>query len=631
MDNYKPILINTATELKPYMKLTIKQKLYVIVTLVILGQFGIYLENNANERNLANLSEINSDLKDLQVTMLQLRRSEKDFLLRGDLKYQETFAQSYAIAMRKHQSILQRLTGEGIDVKVMVAIKNSLQAYQQEFEKLINVSIDRGLDKDSGVYGALRAATHSLENSINSENDFQAKSLLLTLRRHEKDFMLRNDEKYLTRLLSTEQELRPLLARDEMKSQLTAYVSKFSEYVDISRQIGLDSKSGIRGDMRSVVHQLEIALDKEINLLKQYIVERAEYSHNQHLLITLIASLLITIIVIVVAQQIIAPLTNFSKRISEIRKGNDLTQRIEERHDEIGVISKEFNIFMAHFQTLIKSINKTVDALSASSSVVSKSVAKTTEGIVNQSHESDMVATAVTEMGIVAGEIANNARQTKDKTDGASVKALEGKEKLDSTVVNINELSAQLNTAGEEIVQLQAKSNGITSVLEVIKGIADQTNLLALNAAIEAARAGEQGRGFAVVADEVRTLAIRTQDSTAEITTIINELQVTTSEIVTTVGICKEQGLNSVNQAQETEEVLNEIITDVNAIAEMTVLVATAVEQQSIVVKEVDENIIRIRDIGEQVANDSQENSRASDDVATLASKLHEEASIFKI
>ena len=333
----------------------------------------------------------------------------------------------------------------------------------------------------------------------------------------------------------------------------------------------------------------------------------------------------------IVAQQIIAPLNSFSKRISEIRKGNDLTQRTEERHDEIGTISKEFNIFMAHFQTLIVSINQTVDALSVSSSVVSKSVAKTTEGIVNQSHESDMVATAVTEMGIVAGEIANNARLTKEKTDEASVKALEGKEKLDGTVVNINELSAQLINAGEEIVQLQEKSNGITSVLEVIKGIADQTNLLALNAAIEAARAGEQGRGFAVVADEVRTLAIRTQDSTAEITNIINELQVTTSEIVNTVGICKAQGLNSVTQAQETEEVLNEIITDVNAIAEMTVLVATAVEQQSIVVKEVDENIIRIRDIGEQVASDSQENSIASDDVAALASELHQEASIFKI
>ncbi len=618
-------------ELRYNMKFTIKQKLYVIVSLVILGLFGLYHENAANERNVSNLIEIKSDLKDLQVTMLQLRRHEKDFLLRSDIKYQASFAESYTVALKIHQSIEQRLKAADIDITPLAAIKTSLQTYQQKFEQLINASVTRGVDKDSGAYGKLRAATHALETSINAVNDFEAKALLLTLRRHEKDFMLRYDEKYLGRLLTTEQELRVRLSNDNMKSLLNTYVDEFTKFVDISRQIGLDSKSGIRGDMRAAVHKLEGELEKEIIRLTQYIQNDIEYSHNQHLIITLIVSALITLVVIVVAQQIIAPLNSFSKRISEIRQGNDLTQRTEERDDEIGVISKEFNIFMTHFQTLIRSINHTVDALSESSSVVSKSVAKTTEGIVNQSHESDMVATAVTEMGIVAGEIANNARLTKERTDEASVKALKGKGKLDDTVVNINDLSEQLNTAGEEIVQLQAKSNGITSVLEVIKGIADQTNLLALNAAIEAARAGEQGRGFAVVADEVRTLAIRTQDSTAEITTIINELQHTTSEIVNTVGICKEQGLNSVSQAQETEEVLNEIITDVNAIAEMTVLVATAVEQQSIVVKEVDENIIRIRDIGEQVANDSQENSRASDDVATLAGKLHDEASVFKI
>ena len=442
---------------------------------------------------------------------------------------------------------------------------------------------------------------------------------------------MRNEEKYLGRLLDTADKLKVRLSTTNSQNLLTTYTNEFKKYFEISKTIGLDENSGIRGNMRATVKNVENELKQEITRLNSYISESVEQSHSQHLAVTLIVSLLIAIAVMIAAQQIIAPLNSFSKRISEIRKGNDLTQRTEERHDEIGTISKEFNIFMAHFQTLIVSINQTVDALSVSSSVVSKSVAKTTEGIVNQSHESDMVATAVTEMGIVAGEIANNARLTKERTDEASVKALEGKEKLDGTVVNINELSAQLINAGEEIVQLQEKSNGITSVLEVIKGIADQTNLLALNAAIEAARAGEQGRGFAVVADEVRTLAIRTQDSTAEITNIINELQVTTSEIVNTVGICKAQGLNSVTQAQETEEVLNEIITDVNAIAEMTVLVATAVEQQSIVVKEVDENIIRIRDIGEQVASDSQENSIASDDVAALASELHQEASIFKI
>ncbi|WP_085299995.1 methyl-accepting chemotaxis protein [Cognaticolwellia mytili] len=613
------------------MKFTIKQKLYVIVSLVFLSLFGLYIENNINQSKVANLTEIKSELKDLQVTMLQLRRSEKDFLLRKDVKYREKFSKSFKHALNLLDEMKQRLVIADISTAELSIIATGMQAYQQAFDNLITAYVTKGLDKDSGIYGSLRAATHALESSIKAINDFESQTYLLTLRRHEKDFILRNDEKYITRLNKTAEQLKVRLANDNTKNQLASYLGNINKFLQISQKIGLTSELGIRGEMRAAVHNVETELNKEVTLLNNYINENIKQTEQQHLIFTIVTLLLITSVIILVARQIITPLNAFSARISEIRKANDLTQRTEDRHDEIGVISKEFNIFMAHFQSLIQSIDQTVDSLSESSSIVSLSVAKTTEGIVSQSQQSDMVATAVTEMGIVAGEIANNARMTKEKTDEASVKAVEGKEKLDSTVVNINQLSEQLINAGEEIVQLQEKSNGITSVLEVIKGIADQTNLLALNAAIEAARAGEQGRGFAVVADEVRTLAVRTQDSTAEITSIINELQATTTEIVNTVSICKEQGINSVNQAQDTEEVLNEIITDVDAIAEMTVLVATAVEEQAIVVKDVDENIIRIRDISEQVSSDSQENSQASDDVAALARELHEEASIFKI
>lgn len=242
-----------------------------------------------------------------------------------------------------------------------------------------------------------------------------------------------------------------------------------------------------------------------------------------------------------------------------------------------------------------------------------------------------MVATAVNEMGIAATEIANSAHMTKERTDDASIKVGLGKEKLDATVLNINQLSKELIVAENEILNLEIKSNGISSVLEVIKSIADQTNLLALNAAIEAARAGELGRGFAVVADEVRTLAFRTQGSVSDITTIISELQSTTSSIVNTINHCKEQGFSSVLLAKDTENVLNEIISDVEVIAEMTIQVATAVEEQSAVVQDVDRNILRIRDIGEQVASDSKNNSKASLDVANLSIGLHKEASKFKV
>jgi methyl-accepting chemotaxis protein len=613
------------------MNLKIKHKLIIIVALVLFGFLALFAKNTSNQNTLTKLVTIQSDLKSIQVLMLQLRRAEKDFLLRKDIKY----LASFDTTVNKIKPLVTELEHELIDMDIpkgkTTAIGLNIEKYRTKFKELVDESVIKGLDKESGNYGKLRKATHELEEVLSSGNNLQAQVYLLTLRRHEKDFMLRNDEKYLGRLIDDAQQLGGLLTGTQSKQLLATYLSEFQSLVTISKKIGLNSKSGIQGDMRKIIHIVEDDLNAEIPRIHEEV--KSSRSSNQFIdiLVTIVLSIIVFITVMVVAKQIITQLQNFSSRITEIRIGNDLSQRTEVTEDEIGDISKEFNSFMAHFQSLIKSINKTVQSLEESTSIVSNSVVKTSEGLQNQSIESEMVVTAVTEMGMAASEIARNAHNTKDKTDKASIKADEGKQKLTNTVAQINGLSTELIEAGEEIIKLQEKSDGINSVLDVIKGIAEQTNLLALNAAIEAARAGEQGRGFAVVADEVRTLAVRTQDSTAEITTIINELQSTTSSIVITVNHCKDQSITSVSQAKETEEVLNEIMADVDSIAEMTMQVATAVEEQSAVVAEVDKNLVRMRDIGEQVAIDSQDNAKASQQVASLAQELHKEANVFKI
>lgn len=613
------------------MNFTIKQKLISIIVLVTLGLITLYVESTFNQNYIALLNQTKSNLKEVQISMLQLRRNEKDFLLRQDKKYLDTFASNLETTQIAISKLKSSMSEASIPVGKVDKIVSLLNQYNQHFSTLVTLSIERGLSQTEGNYGQLREATHQLEERINQSSDMNAQLQLLTVRRHEKDFLLRIEQKYIERLKDSTTDLSSHLSDAESIRLLGIYLEQFNSLVEATTQIGFDSKSGIKGEMREAVREMEGLLASEVKRLNKFISDYIESAQLKHLIIVIILSLVIGVVVAIVAKQIITPLLNFSVRISQIRQDNDLSQRCEERHDEIGAISKEFNIFMAHFQSLIKNINETVDSLTSSTNVVSKSVEKTSEGLVNQASESDMVATAVTEMGITASEIANNAHATKEKTDEASHKAGEGKTKLDGTVLNINELSEELVVAEKEILNLEEKSNGITSVLEVIKGIAEQTNLLALNAAIEAARAGEQGRGFAVVADEVRTLAVRTQDSTSEITAIINELQTTTSGIVKTVNQCKEQGLSSVAQAKETESVLNEIISDVEAIADMTVQVATAVEEQSVVVQDVDMNIVRIRDIGEQVADDSKENAKASQDVANLAAELHQEASIFNV
>jgi len=613
------------------MKFTIKQKLIILAGFILLGLAGLYIENSVNQNKNAHLVKIRAELQDVQLSILQLRRSEKDFLLRSDEKYRKRF--NSIVKQTSHLlSLLETdLIQANINIEKVALLNDSLKAYQTLFNDLVDASIVKGLTKTSGSYGGVRAASSELEATIGRLNDLEAKVDLLMLRRHEKDFMLRNEEKYAKRVYQVASVLQSKLNNEQSEVILTRYLNEFKKFFEITQQIGFSANSGIQGEMRLVSQKMEKDLQAEIVRLNTYITEHMKSAQVSHITITLLISALMIFAVLVISKQIITPLTVFSNRITHIQKGNDLSQRCEEGSDEIGVIAKEFNSLMAHFQLLIKRINTTVDSLSDSTQIVSKSVEETSNGIAEQATQSDMVATAVAEMGMTANEIANSANLTKNKTDDVSIKVSEGKDKLDSTVVNINSLSQSLINAGDEILNLQAQSNGISSVLEVIKDIAEQTNLLALNAAIEAARAGEQGRGFAVVADEVRSLAVRTQSSTAEISSIITQLQSKTSDIVETVNSCKEQGIQSVQQATETEKVLNEIIIDIDVITEMTVQVATAVEEQSSVVQGVDENIVQIRDIGEQVAIDAQSNATASKNVASLANALFEEAKVFKI
>ncbi|MBU2972560.1 methyl-accepting chemotaxis protein [Pseudoalteromonas sp. C2R02] len=613
------------------MNFTIKQKLMILTGFILLGLAGLYIENSVNQNKNAQLVKMKSRLQDVQLSILQLRRSEKDFMLRSDEKYRNRFNTTTKQTALLLSLLETDLKLANINIDKIKALSSSLAAYNALFNDLVDASITKGLTKTSGSYGGLRAASSELEKTINQLNDLASYVDLLMLRRHEKDFMLRHDDTYVDKVYQVSDILNEKLNSTHSKALLNRYLNEFKQFVDISQKIGLDANSGIQGDMRAVSQKMEKDLEAEIVRLNNYITSHMKSAQVSHITITLLISAFMIFAVLVISKQIITPLAVFSNRITQIQKENNLSQRCEESHDEIGVIAKEFNSLMAHFQSLIKSINTTVDSLSDSTNVVSKSVEETSKGISEQAIQSDMVATAVAEMGMTANEIANNAHLTRNKTDEVSVKIVEGKTKLDNTVININNLSQKLINAGDEIVNLQDQSNGISSVLEVIKSIADQTNLLALNAAIEAARAGEQGRGFAVVADEVRTLAVRTQSSTAEITSIISELQAKTSDIVVVVNNCKEQGIESVQQATQTEAVLNEIISDIDVITDMTVQVATAVEQQSNVVQGVDINIVQIRDIGEQVACDSQSNATASKNVAKLAKDLFEEANVFKI
>ncbi|CAV18151.1 methyl-accepting chemotaxis protein [Vibrio atlanticus] len=330
---------------------------------------------------------------------------------------------------------------------------------------------------------------------------------------------------------------------------------------------------------------------------------------------------------------IVKPIRQVVERLNDIASGEgDLTQRLEVKsQDEIGQLSQGFNLFLDKLQHTIKEVIQTTEQVASTTSQAKASASSTRESSESQFKEVDLVATAAEEMTQTSGLVVQNAEIAVDAACEANRSAQQGQQVIELSAGEMRKLVARMSSA-VPIVEELAKNNGnITEILSVIEGISEQTNLLALNAAIEAARAGEQGRGFAVVADEVRNLASRTQSSVGEIRAVIDKVHAGTQDVVEAIQEGNILANDTALHVQKAVEDLGSIFTSIEAISDMNNQIVRAAEEQQSVSGEVNQSVVNIRDLSAKILDQAAASEQVGSEIDQLSQQQQKLVNQFKV
>ncbi len=346
----------------------------------------------------------------------------------------------------------------------------------------------------------------------------------------------------------------------------------------------------------------------------------------------LVSAGVMILLILLVIHSIQKPLKEMLARMREIADGDgDLTHRLPlEGKDELMHINRAFNRFIEKIQSLVKESRETAISVSAAAEELSTVTQQSSLTVQQQSQETDQVATAMNEMTATVQEVASNATSAASAASQANSQTQLGQRRLEETLATLGQLDASIKNTATTLEELKEGTANIGTIMDVISGVAEQTNLLALNAAIEAARAGEHGRGFAVVADEVRNLAARTQESTGEIRDMIERLTAEAERSFEAMAVSSDQAVATVAHAQETSHALDEVAAAIQQIADMNTQIASAAEQQAAVADEINRNVVNINQLSKQTEEGAVHTTQASEELAGLAETLNGQVSQFR-
>ena len=622
--------------------LTIKNKFILVGSLILVSVVGILLLDHYLAKKSEEFSKVALDLSSIRGDMLMLRRNEKDFLARLDIKYEQQFSDNLQHLLEDTDVLYEDALEAGLHAEPIQQMRDAFINYGSLFTKLVDTQKTIGINPKDGYYGVLRGAAHKAEENIKAVNDQQLRADMLQLRRNEKDFMLRLDEKYIGKfnknitlfydnLASTSHDPSK---KSAIKASMADYQKNFLKLVEGMKDKGLNSKSGVIGEMRKTIHTSEELINNTGNELQNIIKEKLGSQDKIKFFKNTVSIGLVFLIIGLLywlGKGILDSVKNISSVIRYSSENKDLSVRVNTKvQDELGETGAAFNEMMESFVSTIGEVSSASLQMAAAAEELSSVTAQTNGNIDQQKEETRVLVTSIDHMVNAALQVAEKSLLAAENSSQTNEESIEGREVINSAVATISSLAESIQRASSSIERVEQDSANIGTVLDVIRGIAEQTNLLALNAAIEAARAGEQGRGFAVVADEVRTLAGRTQESTQEIQTMIESLQAGTKEAVSLMNESSTLTSDSVEKTSAADQRFVQISDSVQHICQLNNEISDSAKAQESTSEEVNSHVSSITEIAAHTELGAKETSQASRDLAKIASQLQTLVNQFK-
>ncbi|MCF4997827.1 HAMP domain-containing protein [Pseudomonas syringae] len=502
---------------------------------------------------------------------------------------------------------------------------NQMSKIRAAGEDIANASVPSIKSLDEFTQLSLRLRVLSYRLLLNREPDVQQKTFEL--------FDMRNRQ-----IADAQKVYEPLIASPEERAAYDQFLQLLGQYRQLEDRMKTLSRNNQVDELRELLNKdlltnseaVNTALTRLLDINSEQVAETNQgaadqYSMSFNLVVTLllIASGLTVLFAWLLTVSITKPIAKALNAAETIAEGN-LTQPIHvDGTDEAGRLLAAMEKMQSKLRDTLQRISGSATQLASAAEELNSVTDESARGLTQQNNEIEQAATAVNEMTSAVEEVARNAVSTSEASKEATTSAGDGRDLVQETVSAIERMSADVQSTATLIGDLANESRDIGKVLDVIRGLADQTNLLALNAAIEAARAGEAGRGFAVVADEVRALAHRTQQSTSEIERMIGSIQTGTEHAVDSMRNSTERAESTLNIARGAGLSLDTINTAIVEINERNLVIASAAEEQAQVAREVDRNLVNIRDLSVQSATGASQTSAASNELSRLAVDLN--------